>query len=166
MGISGSSKRICGLLGGAVLALLSAAAIGDSTVVAGSKAAGLDACVEPTPDIIRNHMEYLKHERDETVIEGIRGRKHSLSGCIDCHVSFDQQQPVPVTAPGQFCESCHRKAAVSFDCFQCHATVPRSRPNLSLDMSPAPPLRNEPSVAQIQPTASRPAATALPGEGK
>lgn len=31
---------------------------------------------------------------------------------------------MPVNSPGQFCASCHRFAAVSLDCFQCHATTP------------------------------------------
>ena len=34
----------------------------------------------------RNHMELIKHQRDATVHDGIRGTKHSLAGCIDCHV--------------------------------------------------------------------------------
>ncbi len=84
-----------------------------------------DQCVEPTEVIRRNHMEFLKHQRDDTVHAGIRTKQHSLKGCIECHaVKDDQDQYVPVNAPGQFCDSCHSYAAVSMDCFQCHATTP------------------------------------------
>ena len=84
-----------------------------------------EQCVEPVPDIRRNHMRYLMHQRDETMHQGIRTKRHSLKECIACHVRTDNQgKAMPVNAPGQFCESCHRYAAVSMDCFQCHATTP------------------------------------------
>jgi hypothetical protein len=108
-----------------VLCALAVQAAGDSYVVPGSKAAGLESCVEPTDVMRRNHMELIKHQRDETVHQGIRSTKHSLAGCIDCHVSYEEgRQPVPVDAPGQFCSACHQFAAVGLDCFGCHATVP------------------------------------------
>ena len=67
------------------------------------------------------------HQRDETVHRGIRTRKHSLKECIECHVQRDDAgSTIPVDAPGQFCQSCHEYAAVSMDCFQCHATTPDS----------------------------------------
>jgi len=91
-----------------------------------AKAAKLSQCVEPTDFMRRNHMELIKHQRDETVHEGIRATSHSLAGCIDCHVQYDAQlQAVGVNASGQFCAGCHQYAAVSLDCFQCHATVPQ-----------------------------------------
>ena len=84
-----------------------------------------EQCVEPVPDIRRNHMRYLMHQRDETVHRGIRTKRHSLRECIACHAETDAQgQAMPVNAPGQFCQSCHSYAAVKMDCFQCHATVP------------------------------------------
>ena len=55
----------------------------------GSKAAGLTACVEPTNVMRRYHFELIQHQRDATVHSGIRSTKHSLAGCIDCHVSVD-----------------------------------------------------------------------------
>jgi len=87
-----------------------------------------EACVEPTDVMRRDHMHFLMHQRDETVHGGIRGAKHSLVGCIDCHAQLDAQgAAVPVNAKGQFCESCHRFAGARMDCFECHATVPAGK---------------------------------------
>ena len=70
-------------------------------------------------------MKFLLHQRDDTVHEGIRTKRHSLKGCIECHASRDAAgKPVPVTSEGQFCQSCHSYAAVKMDCFSCHATTP------------------------------------------
>ena len=46
-----------------------------------AKATGGEQCVEPNDIMRRNHMTYLMHQRDETVIEGIRGKKYSLQQC-------------------------------------------------------------------------------------
>jgi hypothetical protein len=84
-----------------------------------------DKCVQPNEIMRRDHMEFLLHHRDQTMHEGIRTKRYSLTGCIDCHaVKNKQGEYVPVNAPGQFCSSCHSYAAVSVDCFQCHATTP------------------------------------------
>ena len=89
------------------------------------KAAKGEACVEPLPVIRRDHMKFLMHQRDDTVHGGIRGARHSLVGCIDCHAAKDDAgQWVRIDAPGQFCASCHAYAAVKIDCFQCHAALP------------------------------------------
>jgi hypothetical protein len=120
--------RVVQLFAGGLLLALSAGASSDasSLVTEGSKAAGLDACVEATPVMRRNHMEFLKHQRDETVHRGIRGTKHSLAGCVDCHASRDGAgEPIPVNGDGQFCQTCHSYTAVSIDCFQCHRSIPR-----------------------------------------
>ncbi|MGF1613288.1 MAG: multiheme c-type cytochrome [Gammaproteobacteria bacterium] len=86
-----------------------------------------EQCVEPTPVIRRNHMVFLLHQRDATMHQGIRTKRHSLVECIECHVSVDDKgYTIPVNAPGQFCETCHSYAGVSMDCFQCHATTPDS----------------------------------------
>jgi ribosomal protein S26 len=96
----------------------------DSTVTPGSKAAMEEACVEPTDVMRRDHMEFIKHQRDVTVYQGIRGSKHSLMGCVNCHGAVHNGKAVPVSAEGQFCASCHRFTAVSIDCFQCHRSIP------------------------------------------
>jgi len=109
----------------AILCALSAQGNARSYVVPNSPAAQLESCVEPTEFMRRNHMELIRHQRDNTVHLGIRGSPHSLAGCVDCHVSYDaQREPVPVADEGQFCRTCHAHAAVKLDCFQCHATVP------------------------------------------
>jgi len=120
-------RGIAQLFAGGLLLALSAGALGASSVVTeGSRAAGLQACVEETPVMRRNHMEFLKHQRDETVHNGIRGAKHSLADCVDCHASRDAAgTPEPVNGEGQFCQTCHSYTAVSIDCFQCHRTIPR-----------------------------------------
>ena len=84
-----------------------------------------EACVEPNDVMRREHMDFLMHQRDDTVHGGIRGAKHSLVGCIGCHVQKDARgAAIPVNAKGQFCEGCHSFAGASMDCFECHATVP------------------------------------------
>lgn len=68
----------------------------------------------------RQHMEFLKHQRDDTVRGGIRGAKYSLKACVDCHAS---QKTASVTkAETNFCVSCHTYAAVKIDCFECHTS--------------------------------------------
>jgi len=86
-----------------------------------------DSCVKDTDFMRRNHMTLLKHQRDETMKEGIRGKPYSLKECISCHVvNGPDAKPVTVSSPEHFCRSCHDYAAVSIDCFQCHASRPES----------------------------------------
>jgi len=80
-------------------------------------------CVEPTDDMRKNHMEYILHQRDETMYDGIRTKQHSLNECINCHVSAAPDAPRH-TSEEHFCSSCHTFAAVRIDCFQCHADRP------------------------------------------
>ena len=95
----------------------------------GSRAAGLAQCVEPTGYMRRHHMDLIQHQRDATVHGGIRGTRHSLSGCIDCHVSAGPDgRVVAVNAEHQFCNACHQFAAVKVNCFDCHASVPKGAP--------------------------------------
>lgn len=84
------------------------------------------ACVEPIDIIRRNHGHFLKHQRDDTMHQGIRTQQHSLVECIDCHVTSDVQGNYPDIKEGaeHFCRSCHVYAAVTIDCFQCHASKP------------------------------------------
>jgi hypothetical protein len=84
-----------------------------------------DSCVEDTDFMRRNHMDLLKHQRDETVLKGIRDEQYSLKECIGCHVvNGPDAIPITVANPKHFCRSCHDYAAVSVDCFQCHASRP------------------------------------------
>ncbi len=81
-------------------------------------------CVAPPEVMRRNHMEFLKHQRDDTVHGGIRGAKFSLKGCIDCHAS--QKTQSVAKEESNFCVSCHSYAAVKIDCFECHTSKART----------------------------------------
>jgi len=82
-------------------------------------------CVAPEPEIRRNHMEYILHQRDETMHKGVRTRQFALEECINCHAVKDESgKHVRVEDARHFCASCHTYASVNIDCFQCHADVP------------------------------------------
>ena len=84
-------------------------------------------CVEPAADMRRNHMEYLLHQRDNTMHRGIRTRKHSLKECIECHNAPAKNGKVArIGSKDHFCSSCHTFAAVNVDCFECHADKPEN----------------------------------------
>jgi predicted CXXCH cytochrome family protein len=84
-----------------------------------------ESCVADTDFMRRNHMTLLKHQRDDTVLEGVRSKQYSLKECISCHaVSGSDAMPVTISSPEHFCRSCHDYAAVKIDCFQCHASRP------------------------------------------
>lgn len=84
-----------------------------------------DRCVEPTADMRKNHMKYILHQRDDTLRRGIRTSKHSLKECIACHNAPDKDGKVArAGSPDHFCSSCHIYAAVTIDCFECHADKP------------------------------------------
>lgn len=78
-------------------------------------------CVEPVEVMRREHMVFLQHQSDETLREGIRGKKYSLKSCVACHATTD-----PNIAGGKvrtiqpFCAECHKYVAVAIDCFACH----------------------------------------------
>ena len=120
-----------GVLAAAALCVLASGAFGDSAVTQGSRAAGLSACVAPTDDMRRNHMNYIKHQRVRTVHEGVRGSKFSLVGCVDCHAAVEGGKALPINSEGQFCQGCHSFTSVSIDCFQCHRGIP-SQPMIPL----------------------------------
>jgi predicted CXXCH cytochrome family protein len=86
-----------------------------------------DACVEDVEFMRRNHMKLLMHQRNQTMREGIRSKQYSLRECVACHsVRGPDAIPVTVADPNHFCRSCHDYAAVSIDCFQCHASRPEA----------------------------------------
>ena len=78
-------------------------------------------CVEPTEVMRRDHMKFLLHQRDATVIDGTRNEKHSLVGCIKCHNPASAEKIVRYEDPQHFCAGCHLYASVKIDCFECHA---------------------------------------------
>jgi hypothetical protein len=82
-------------------------------------------CVRETDWMRRNHMALIKHDRDLTVVDGIRAIDGSLADCVACHANREESGDfVPVTSEGQFCAACHEFTGTTMDCFMCHATVP------------------------------------------
>mgnify|MGYP002374356508 CR=1 FL=1 len=81
-------------------------------------------CVAPNDVMRRTHMDMLKHQRDRTVRQGIRGEKASLGACVDCHASKTTNS---VLGAEGFCQSCHSYAAVKPDCFDCHSAKARRK---------------------------------------
>ncbi len=88
-------------------------------------------CVEDPATMRRDHMKFLQHQRDETVHGGIRGAKHSLKACIECHASQTTQSVAATQS--NFCISCHSFSAVKVDCFECHASRPAAPSFLPLN---------------------------------
>ena len=87
-----------------------------------------EKCVEPTDIMRKNHMEYILHQRDETMHKGIRTKKYSLEECVNCHVVKDENNmPVNYTDKRHFCNSCHQYASVQIDCFSCHSSTPEAK---------------------------------------
>ncbi len=83
-------------------------------------------CIQPEDEMRRNHMNYILHERDETMREGVRDEPGSLAACIDCHVEPDEKGEIAsVDSNDHFCNGCHEYASVQIDCFQCHADRPQ-----------------------------------------
>ena len=120
-----AGRVIVGLLAVLAWATALAAPVGGRTplpVVEPARAG--TQCVEPPETMRRSHMDLLKHQRDDTVHGGIRGAKHSLKGCVECHAS--RATASVSQAPGDFCVSCHSYAAVKIDCFECHTGKARA----------------------------------------
>ena len=125
---------LLGLLLGTVTTAMAAGLLPDIPE-AQSRFSATQGCVEPTADMRKNHMEYILHQRDETVHEGIRDKQHSLNECINCHVSDAPDAP-RVSSEKHFCSSCHSYASVSIDCFQCHADRPVKTSSHTPSLSP------------------------------
>ena len=106
---------------------------------------GLNACDSQPPELMKaskqfesdeirdkhiaymrtNHMDALKHKRDETMYNGIRTKKYSLNACIDCHVPENYNGEVlRHTDQEHFCTTCHTYVAAKLDCFECHVDHP------------------------------------------
>jgi len=83
-------------------------------------------CVQPEDVMRRDHMDYILHQRDQTVHEGIRTETYSLAVCIDCHVEPDENGNIASHDDKEhFCNACHEYASVQIDCFECHADRPQ-----------------------------------------
>jgi hypothetical protein len=84
-----------------------------------------DHCVRDAAFMRRYHMIMLRHQRDDTVHEGVRGGEFSIKACVTCHaVNGADGEPVSCSDPKHFCRSCHAYASVKIDCFECHQSKP------------------------------------------
>ncbi len=136
-------QLILTLIGGLMMLSAPITQAGDSSRPVVPPAKG-EQCVEPTDVMRRDHMEFIMHQRDKTMHQGIRTPKYSLKACINCHVTPDQKGELArIDSPKHFCQSCHSAVAVSIDCFQCHSDQPEPadyRHRLGQDKSAAVPL--------------------------
>lgn len=121
-------KRFNQLLRPLSVALLicgSVATVAETTLSIPSASKGKQ-CVDDTDKMRRQHMDLLKHHRNEALREGIRTKQYSLVECIECHVPADYQMQAATNNTDHFCVNCHQYAAVKIDCFECHAATPDS----------------------------------------
>lgn len=88
-------------------------------------------CILPSEQMRREHPDLLKHDRIQTLREGVRAKADgssldgSLKQCVNCHAVKDESNKfVRIDNDKHFCVSCHQYAAVSIDCFQCHRDIP------------------------------------------
>ena len=79
-------------------------------------------CVAPPEVMRRTHMDMLKHRRDRTVHQGVRGGDQALTRCLECHAS--RTTGAAVGSTDAFCQSCHDYVGVKLDCFDCHQGKP------------------------------------------
>lgn len=120
------AKHLVLLVGLSALPMMSFAEnLGPVVPKAKENASEKTKCVEPIGEMRKNHMEFLLHKRDETMREGVRTKTHSLTECIDCHVTpNDKGEFARIGDDKHFCSSCHNYAAVKVDCFDCHSDLP------------------------------------------
>ncbi len=131
-----SMATLATLLMVAVLALPSGAAGEPAWLPKPARGQG-EKCVADTDWMRRNHMTVLNHQRDETVHDGIRTKRFSLKGCIECHaVKVADGKPVTVASEKHFCRTCHDYAAVRVDCFECHASRPETKAATTSEAAP------------------------------
>ncbi len=95
---------------------------GEVVIPSPQKPISADQCVEPVDVMRRDHMKFLDHQRDATVIGGERDGKYSLVGCMNCHNPGSASgEVIRYPDPQHFCTECHAYASVKIDCFECHA---------------------------------------------
>jgi hypothetical protein len=77
----------------------------------------------------RWHGQFLYRQRTETLRQGIRGKKYSLRGCVECHAVPDPKaKDKKVRSVLPFCASCHKYTATTIDCFTCHTPFAQKKP--------------------------------------
>jgi cytochrome c553 len=110
-------------LAAAVLVAGSAASVVATAAGPSLEPARSGPCVEDPKVMRRSHMDFMKHDRDDTVRKGVRAIRHSLAACVDCHASKGDGRVLG--SDRHFCQGCHTFAAVKVDCFDCHASTAR-----------------------------------------
>lgn len=149
-GIGGLLRRGWAVLLAAVFlaVALPAAAHGDESKAASSRVPlphdadkKGDKCVRDDDYMRRNHMNLLKHQRDETMRKGIRTTQYSLKNCIECHAS--KKNNSVIGSNDNFCQGCHSYVGVKLDCFECHSSKPKAAAGDALHPLVAPPAQAE-----------------------
>jgi hypothetical protein len=122
--------RVLAFIAVFVLAMTAHASAQESAIAPTPPKAQSGPCVAP-PDVMRRtHMTMLKHQRDDTVHQGVRGKPEGLTNCITCHAVKDKDGGfVTAKSPQHFCRTCHDYAAVQVDCFECHGSRPETGAN-------------------------------------
>lgn len=115
-----------------------------------------EQCVRDTEYMRRNHMDLLKHQRDDTMRRGIRTTQNSLKGCVDCHASPKNNSVIG--SQDNFCQGCHSYAAVKLDCFECHSSKPKAAAPHNHGMASLPGV-----AGQMQDAMAKPAANSVEG---
>ena len=125
-----SITQVCALV--LILMMVVSPVVADSSKVPPPKG---EQCVEETEWMRIHHFETILHQRDETVLKGIRTTKHSLKNCIDCHITANEDGEYARYSNKEehFCTTCHEFAAVSIDCFHCHSDRPESAVRESIE---------------------------------
>lgn len=95
-----------------------------------------DKCIAEPGRMRREHMDMLKHQRDETTRLGVRGAQASLRECIECHASSVSGSVA--ARRDDFCSSCHSYTGVKLDCFECHSSRPSGTARPAAQTVPAP----------------------------
>lgn len=87
--------------------------------------------------MIRNHPAFLFSHRTIMMHTGVGAAGDNIERCVTCHAVKDAAgQPVGFDDPSHFCRSCHYKAAVTIDCFECHQSKPSPSGQAALDRLP------------------------------
>jgi hypothetical protein len=74
--------------------------------------------------MIRFHPNFLLSYRAMVVYQGKLQPDNDIENCIFCHAVIGADgTPVRYDNPQHFCGSCHSRAAVNIDCFECHGSA-------------------------------------------
>jgi len=131
-----SNLRRIALLGGLAGLIMVSAAVKAGVDLPKLEHGKGEHCVEDTQYMRRHHMELLFHHRNETMHQGIRTTKYSLTQCVECHAS--SKTGSVAASKEDFCVACHDYAGVKLDCWDCHATKPMQRKTAPTAARPTP----------------------------